>query len=315
MVSSKKITLEDISDWNNLIKESQTATFFQTKEWLTLWVKHWGKNTKVFIYAVYDGDSLVGIVPFGIKGKINFLGVPDPSGPASLSDFGDVIIKSGRESEVWEAVLKRIKDLKLRIELNYIREESPSFKILQGLGGRAEVMEVSPVINLPKTWDEYLASLDRHDRHEIRRKMRKIEAENVIKVCDEITPNNIDDFFRLMASSSEEKSKFLSGDMRKFISEVIVQLAPKKLLTLCLLRYNNENIAAIYLLFQNNETLLYNSGFEPKYYHLSPGLILNVYAIKQAIEEGKRRFNFLRGGEKYKFDLGGKQKNLYKFIF
>lgn len=320
MLTCRNISLEDDLDWEGLVVESSTASFFQTKEWLKLWVKHWGKMGEVRIYAVFNNDDLVGIAPFQITNKINILGVPDPSAGGSLSDFGDIIAMDGREKEVWEAVIgelrSRNQELRINnIELNFIREESPSFGILQELGGKAEEMEVSPYIDLPKTWDEYLSTLPRHDRHEIRRKMRKADEEGVIKVCDEINTQNINDFFRLMIASNENKHKFLSGEMKNFFSEVIGILGHKQLLTLCFLRYNNENIASILLMYQKNEVLLYNSGFDPKYSFLSPGLILNAYVIRRAIEEGKGRFDFLRGGEKYKYDLGGKERNLYKISF
>lgn len=322
MITIRNISLEDNNlDWGELISNSKTATFFQTKEWLQLWVKHWGKNLEVVIYAVFDNDELIGIAPFGVSNKIHILGAPDPLQSGSLSDFGDIIIKSGREMEVWEVILDKLNNETMKqwnnvkIELNFIREESPSFEILKGLGGKVEEIEVSPYINLPKTWDEYLLTLGRHDRHEIRRKIKKIEEENVIEVCDEVNTGNINDFFRLMAVSNEKKSDFLSFQMRAFLSEVIMQLGAKKQLALCFLRYEDVNIAVILLLFQRNEVLLYNSGFEPKYFYLSPGLILNIYAIKQAIKEGKSKFDFLRGGEKYKFDLGGRKRNLYKIKF
>ncbi|MBI3379939.1 GNAT family N-acetyltransferase [Candidatus Gottesmanbacteria bacterium] len=321
MLTIKEIKLEDHLSWDDLIKESSTATFFQTKEWLTLWVKHWCKSGEVVIYGVFDKYELIGIAPFHISDKINILGVPDPSLGGSLSDFGDIIAKISYEKIIWQSILAKLNThpsaggSKLKTELNYIREESPSLKILRELGGQIENMEVSPFIDLPKTWDEYMSSLTRHDRHEIRRKTRKIEEENITKICDEINPQNINDFFRLMVSSKEKKSDFLSSKMRVFLSEMIIQLEQKKLLTLCFLKYENVNIAAILLLFQKDEVLLYNSGFEKKYSYLSPGLILNIYAIKQAIEERKSRFDFLRGGEKYKYDLGGKNRKLYKVTF
>ena len=162
MISCRNISLEDNLDWEELIKESSTATFFQTKEWLSVWTKHWGKNLEVVIYAVFDNDELISIAPFSIGDKINILGAPDLSKPASLSDFGDIIIKSGREKEVWENLIRQCLVNLQGIALNFIREESPSFKILKELGGKAEEMEVSPCIDLPKTWDEYLSTLDRH---------------------------------------------------------------------------------------------------------------------------------------------------------
>lgn len=317
MLTCKNISLEDSLDWNKLIQNSSTSTFFQTREWLKIWVKHFDGEVKII--GIFDGQNLVGIAPLEVKeGEINFLGVTPVLGGELVSDFGDIIAISGRETEVWEALLtgnRQQAEGFRQLELNFIREDSPSFKILKELGGGVEEIDVAPYIDLPNTWEEYLTSLDRHDRHELRRKMKKMEAEGVIKVCDEINTQNINDFFRLMIASNENKRKFLSGEMKNFFSEVIGILGHKQLLTLCFLRYENVNIASILLMYQKNEVLLYNSGFDPKYSFLSPGLILNAYAIRGAIEEGKDKFDFLRGGEKYKYDLGGKKRNLYKISF
>lgn len=317
MLAIKEITWEDDISWDELIKGSNTATFFQTKAWLTLWMKHWGKNIKIIIYAVYDGDELVGIAPLMISDKINLLGVPDPSESGSLSDFGDIIIKTGREKEVWSTVIKefKIKNSKLRIELNYIREESPSLNILKELGGKAEEMDVSPVIKLPKTWDEYLSTLDRHDRHELRRKIRKAQEAGVEMVDFGGSDAEIEDFFRLMVVGNEQKRNFLSNGMKSYLKDIITSLGTAKSLKLSFFKLQEEFIAAIVEFYFKDDVLLYNSGFNPKFSYLSPGLILKVYAIKSAIEEGKGKYDFLRGGERYKYDLGGKERNLYKITF
>lgn len=313
MLTVKDITLEDDISWDEVIKKGETATFFQTKEWLLLWVKHWGKNIKVSTYAIYDADELVGIAPFMISDKINILGVADPSESASLSDFGDVIIKMGREREVWEAVLKRIKNLQL--ELNYIREESPSFEILKNLGGKIEAMELSPIVNLPATWDEYLSTLDRHDRHEIRRKMRKAEEAGVVIWDYQADVSVIEDFFRLMIVGNEQKRNFLSGEMKEFFRDLINTFGQKQMLDLKFLKYEGKIIAATLSFIFGGEVLLYNSGFDATYNNLSPGLLLKVNLIKRAIENGKKRFDFLRGGERYKYDLGGRERKLYRITF
>ncbi|MCU0370122.1 MAG: hypothetical protein MUC31_01800, partial [Bacteroidales bacterium] len=58
---------------------------------------------------------------------------------------------------------------------------------------------------------------DRHDRHEIRRKIRKAEKEEVEYYCGE--PGREYELFRLMEASNPEKSKFLSGNMKPFFKE------------------------------------------------------------------------------------------------
>lgn len=47
-------------------------------------------------------------------------------------------------------------------------------------------------------------------------------------------------------------------------------------------------------------TLPFQSGFDPQYEKLSPGLTLMGFAIEQAIREGQTCFDMLRGEYDYK---------------
>lgn len=310
MLNCRNISLEeDGLDWDELINESHTASFFQTKEWLQVWVKHFGSETKTL--GVFDDKNLVGIAPFEIReNKVNFLGINPVLGGELVSDFGDIIAVSGREKEVWEVIIRDVRGL----ELDFIRKESPSLKILQELGGKVEETDMAPYIELPNNWDEYLASLDRHDRHELRRKMRKIETERVVLIDYQGDVNEIEEFFRLMMLGNEQKRSFLSQEMKVYFQDIIKTFCPDKL-SLSFLKKEKDYLATALTFLFKDEVLLYNSGFDPKYAYLSPGLILKVLLIKRAIEYGKKRFDFLRGRERYKYDLGGVKRNLYKITF
>ena len=55
---------------------------------------------------------------------------------------------------------------------------------------------------------------------------------------------------------------------------------------------------------------LYNSALDPAYRSLSVGVISKVLHIKDSIERGMRRFDFLKGDERYKYHLGGQEVQL-----
>ena len=48
----------------------------------------------------------------------------------------------------------------------------------------------------------------------------------------------------------------------------------------------------------------YITGFDKRYAALSPGTVIVAHAIREAIGNGYRVFDFLRGDEPYKFALG-----------
>ncbi len=312
MLFIKAIDINEELLWTDLINQSQTASFFQTPEWLRLWLKHFDGKAK--INGIYDGGDLIGMAPFyDDKQRVGFLGLSPVLGNELVTDFGDIIVAVGREKEVWEAIIKNnpINKKKSKWELNFVREDSPSFSILQQLGGKVEEVDVSPYIDLPKNWEEYLASLERKDRHELKRKMRRLEGEGAVKVCYDGDPDQVEEFFRLMALSDEQKRNFLSPQMKDFFRDIIQTFWSQKKLWLCFLKLEDKNIAVALLFEFKNEMLLYNSGFDPAFFHLSAGLLVKALMIKQAIEEEKKRFDFLRGGERYKYDLGAKERKLY----
>jgi CelD/BcsL family acetyltransferase involved in cellulose biosynthesis len=70
--------------------------------------------------------------------------------------------------------------------------------------------------------------------------------------------------------------------------------------------------AAGVMCFDYNDTLfLYNNGYNPQFSHLSPGFLSKVYSIRDSIEQGKLRYDLLKGDEGYKKRLGSKPVPLY----
>jgi CelD/BcsL family acetyltransferase involved in cellulose biosynthesis len=78
------------------------------------------------------------------------------------------------------------------------------------------------------------------------------------------------------------------------------------------IKHEAKLVAGIILFYFNDEVLLYNSGFDPEYFYLSPGVVVVSQAIKDSIEKEKKVFDFLRGNERYKYDLGGADRKLLR---
>jgi CelD/BcsL family acetyltransferase involved in cellulose biosynthesis len=72
-------------------------------------------------------------------------------------------------------------------------------------------------------------------------------------------------------------------------------------------------VAAMVMCFDYRSTrYLYNSGYDPRYRKLSVGLISKILSIRDAVEQGLSRFDFLKGSEIYKQRLGGVAKKIYR---
>ena len=65
---------------------------------------------------------------------------------------------------------------------------------------------------------------------------------------------------------------------------------------------------------QRTRRCIYNSGYDPQYAYLSVGLLSKAACLRHAIEDGRKRLDFLRGNEPYKYDLGGKDLQVYRCL-
>jgi CelD/BcsL family acetyltransferase involved in cellulose biosynthesis len=100
--------------------------------------------------------------------------------------------------------------------------------------------------------------------------------------------------------------------MISFFKAVVVELAQAGWLKLFFIEINGIKAAALLCFDYSNEFLVYNSGYDPEQFaDLSPGNVLVSYSIQEAIRLGRRRYDFLRGDEVYKFRFGAEAEPVY----
>ena len=165
----------------------------------------------------------------------------------------------------------------------------------------------TPAIPLAAEWDAYLAGIDKKQRHEIRRKLRRADESAEVKwyFVEEAASldGEIEDFFSLMALD-EDKQKFLTPQMRAQMRAIIQWAFDAGFLRFSFLTIDGYK-AAGYLCFDyNGHILVYNSGFDYRFSQYSPGWVLLGYLIQHAIAAGKTSFDFMRGDEEYKYRFG-----------
>jgi CelD/BcsL family acetyltransferase involved in cellulose biosynthesis len=60
--------------------------------------------------------------------------------------------------------------------------------------------------------------------------------------------------------------------------------------------------------------LYYNAGLDPDARDLSPGVVMIARYVRRAIEAGKRRLDFLRGDEPYKYEWGAVDEPIQRLL-
>jgi CelD/BcsL family acetyltransferase involved in cellulose biosynthesis len=179
-------------------------------------------------------------------------------------------------------------------------------------------MDVSPQILLPSRWEDYLALLKTKDRHELRRKLRRLEQTKAVNsytiIEKEHLPQEMESFFELFKLSNAEKAHFMTDRKREFFMTMVSSLSEKGYVRLSFMEVGGSRTSSTLCFDYNNDIYLYNSAYDPAYASLSVSLLLKVFNIRDAINSERKRFDFLRGDEPYKYDLGGQDVPVYRCV-
>ena len=307
-------------EWDRLIPASPSDSPFLTWRWQRLWWETFGEGAEPLLLVFHQDGQPLGIAPLMRReDSLSFIGETD------LFDYHDFIVPQGQEeafyprmaehlaSEAWEEVV-----------LRSLPQESPTLVHLpelaraQGWSCQIDQEDVSPGTVLPNGWDDYLGGLSKKDRHELRRKLRRLQGTAGVSytVCSdpETVSEALGDFLDLMAQSRDEKRLFLTAPRERFLRAMAQEMAEAGTLRLCFLEQDGQRMAAALCFDYHGQRFLYNSGFDHQYGNLSVGLLVKALSLQQAITEGLSYFDFLRGDEPYKYDLGGTDRLVYRMV-
>jgi len=281
---------------------------FQTQEYRNLFKKHFVIDPNVCIQFENIEYELLP------DNRAVLVGMKPVLGGQEITDFG---IESIENIEQIHKTLKE-KYAVQTVQYDYIREDAPACQTLQSMAQRPLTQqEVSPIITLPSTWEEYLESLERTDRKELKRKFKRLEtiphSLRLFKYSE--SGEFFNNFVMLHKLSSGNKDIFMTNEMRIFFTDLYALPIPEWEQKLAFLFIDNVPAASVLFFESKDRMLLYNSGYDPEQKYYSVGLLLIAQLIHHAIDNKKKVFDFLRGNERYKYDLGGKDVKLYKFIF
>jgi hypothetical protein len=246
------------------------------------------------------------------------------------------------------------------VDLRRLRTDDPAATALAAAFGRHEIEEgwtlnleqedVCPVATLPTasppapptaassahpsprpTIDDFLATLGKHDRHEIRRKVRRAEAAGAVELVESTDPAaDLEAFIDLHQARWAGEGLFpptRGGDQsRVFIRRMFELLspvspssepspsAPLGTVHLTFLTVAGRRVGAA-IHFETSDSLLYyNAGLDPDARQLSPGVVMVERLARRALERGLRRLDFLRGDEPYKYEWGARDEPIQRLL-
>jgi CelD/BcsL family acetyltransferase involved in cellulose biosynthesis len=246
-------------------------------------------------------------------------------GNEEVADYLDAVVVPGREEAFWRDFLEE--GLPALgggpLVLPGLVDGTPSLSAIPrlcGVSGRpcaVEEMDRAPFLPLPGTFEEYLSSLGKKERHELRRKMRRAGEQlpglsfRLTRTAEELE-RDLPSFIDLHRKSDPGKGNFMDGRMAAFFREVALGFLAAGRLRLAFLSSGGKDVASAFQFRTGRAVLLYNSGYDPERREANPGLVLIARAIEHAMGEGAAEYDFLRGTERYKYDLGGVDRAVYR---
>ncbi len=319
-------------EWNALLDESVTHVPFLRYEYLDAWWQthgggEWPQSELAIVTARQDG-ALVGIAP--LFTATNRQGRPALLllGSIEISDYLDLIVRPPHLAQFALELFQFLANAPLPtwrdLDLYNLFDSSPPLAALEAAGKAmnwaytCEPLQQAPYISLPGDWETYLAGIDKKQRHEIRRKMRRAEemgAAVQVRFAEDPArlEADVEDFMALMAQDPE-KAAFLPPPMRQHMRLVTGCAFEQGCLQLAFLEINGEKAAA-YLSFDYLDRLwVYNSGVDRRFTEYSPGWVLLGHLLKWANEQKRSEFDFMRGNEDYKYRFGGIDRHVVRAL-
>ena len=321
-LSVRREELESLrGEWQDLLSRAPEPHVFHHPLWKEKWLEHFGENREPLFLAMRDGGRLVGVAPLMRDGsRLALVGDHD------VCDYMDFVVEPGWEGEFFPALLRSLGEEPWEeIELRGLTACSPALAGLrqasEALGWQVEqeLEAVAPRVELPSSWDEYLSRLGKKNRHELRRKMRRLSKSGAqvelrdLRSRQEVAAS-MEDFLRLHTASRSDKAEFMSAQMERFFRDMSVALADEGLVRLFMMDLDGRPAASVLCFDCCDQLHLYNSGFDPELASLSVGLLSKALCLEVAIKEGKSCLDFLRGAEPYKYDLGARDLPVYRCV-
>jgi CelD/BcsL family acetyltransferase involved in cellulose biosynthesis len=306
----------DLPEWRDLLERDPDRQIFATPEWHALWWEEFKGGKDLFLLTMRGAGEVVAIVPIYRKLEdgqkmLRFVGGID------LTDYLGPICSLEDREDVAETLAAWLVATDVEWDLFDAHNMPVPFGFAEYLVDRAdrngldfelEQEETAALLPLPSDWNEYLASLGSKERHELKRKRKRLTRDfpdaRVRTATDESLERDLKTFIEMHRGADGMKGHFMRPEIATFFERIAHSFMPLGWLQLDLLEIGERALASTFSFTFKDNFYLYNSAYEPDLSRLSPGFVLTSELVRSSIEAGLRIFDFMRGPERYKYQLG-----------
>ncbi|TMC70035.1 MAG: GNAT family N-acetyltransferase [Chloroflexi bacterium] len=290
------------AEWSELARTRAQPTVFLTPDWIGVARAH---DHRPQITASIDSRGVAALA-LEDNGAFSFAG-------GELTDYQDVVARPQDVAQVATALGGWIAERGAPVRMKFVPEESGTVEAMSasldaaGYDVAIDRLVTSPRVELPDSFEAYLQSLGGKKRHELRRKLRRLEAGRRIAfrfASSREQTSAVDRFMALHRMSRGEKAQFMTPEVERFFRDVADAMAARGWLRLGVLSVDGDDSAVLFGFAYEGILSVYNAAYDPALASVSVGIASQAYAIRSAIADGLRTYDLLRGGERFKYDLG-----------
>jgi hypothetical protein len=256
--------------------------------------------------------------------KVAFLG------DGVASDYMDIFTKPGHEEKCCRAVLERLgvdtAQEVLLIEFDAVCADSNIYRYVVEERVAGENVLVLPRFECPRAllapvFEKYIGGLGSSTRYDIRRKERKLHKHFPGVTVRHLDASRHPEMLNVLFGLHSERwdtirnkdSTFNTPFRRRFNEELLRQLGGEEGCFSCV-AVGDEPASIMYLFLYKKNVFFYQNGWKPAYSAYSIGLYNVQQAIRYAIGNGFKTFDFLRGPEAYKYRFANDVRMAYALL-
>lgn len=323
-------------DWLDLLSRSSANEPTLSPDWLLTWWRIFGHSgRRLCAVAWFEGkpERLMGLAPLQRRRywyrpglpfrRLEFLASGEREDEEVCSEYLNLLVEQGREELYAEDLVALLRTGQLgawdELVLPMMDGDHPLPGALTAAFERArfqvhvEKTDEAPYVPLPSAWDEYLRSLPKKHRYEVRRCLRDFEAWagedwSVLRAQsgEQLAQGKkiLVDLHQQRWEGVGQRGAFHAQSFVQFHDQVMPCLLDQGALELAWLCVRGQPIAVQYNIHWNNKVYFYQCGRRmdlPQ--RVRAGNVLLIDCIQQAMIAGRREFDFLAGPAHYKREL------------
>lgn len=325
--------LPSAADWNRLAAGSP----FRSWEWLSSWWETYGADVEILVPTVHsESGELTAIAPWYIDISRTRGRVIKTFGDGKVcSDYTGILVNPEHKEDVAVVVSDWLRNSGSgafgnafnwdALEFDGVAEnDTTTSRLLDHLYPNARfeksTSEHTWTVSLPSTWDEYLAARSKRRRNVLRRIEKQFIGSGRATIQFAESAREVEQFFGSLVKLHTQRRGDLGCDgcfsharFDEFLRLAAGRLLDADKLWLSQMSIDGELAASSFGIRESDAVYLYQCGFASKFNECKPGWIQNIFNLHRAIEMDMDRFDFLRGDEAYKSQLGGEPVELLRY--